>query len=273
MTPERVNEIFKEMDVYVLELGSDSKDLGPQYFQERISICRNYLNKVSIVVNEINRERLIVSDQLRKFEALYDLDYDAKLVTDDQIKSLSNVEDRKAAVGYSLRDQKSKINDLKAQMHSLDSVYKVVSYRNRELHATMSAIKDQRRLIQIDVSTGAFYGDERIPRSTDGMALEGEGFEEDLSKILAGDSPSSEKESILVSEESVVLPTVESNCVSVEERVVTEKDVLNFLNGKEGFSGDKLVDTLPVVEEFSLDVKKDKDFEETLSFLENLDLV
>jgi hypothetical protein len=129
LTEERVDAIFKEMDGYVLELVPDPTSLGPQYFRDHIAVCRNFLNRVGLVLNELNRERLLVSGELRRLEALYALDYDNLLTNEPEIKNLDSIEDRKSAVGYRLREQRTAINEFKARMHSLDSVYKVVSYR------------------------------------------------------------------------------------------------------------------------------------------------
>lgn len=163
LTAERVDFIFKEMNSCVLELAEDPRSLGPQYFQERIAICRNYLNKVSLISSELQQEKLEISGELYRLEAMYNLDRDDKLANDQRVKALASVEDRKATVGYMLREQQKKINELKERLNVVDVVFKVVTHRNRELHATMDAIKDQRRLLQTEISTGAFYGDERRP--------------------------------------------------------------------------------------------------------------
>jgi hypothetical protein len=165
LTQERIDAIFEEMDGYTLELASEPSMLGPQYFQDIIAKCRGHLNKVSLVISELNRDKLATSSELRKSEALYELEYDNLIANDEQVKRLANIEDRRSTANYLLRTLRQKINTLKDSMHALESVYKVVSHRNRELHATMNAIKDQRRLVTTEISTGAFYGDERVPRS------------------------------------------------------------------------------------------------------------
>jgi hypothetical protein len=159
--PKRIDEIYTEMDTYILELERDPSALGPQYFQEKIATCRNYLNRVSLVVSELNREKLGLTSDLRSLEATYALEYDRLLSQDEHVKRLASIDDRKSTVGHMLRKEKVEINDLSAQIHALDAISKLVNHRNRELHATMNAIKDQRRLVQIEVQTGAFYGDER----------------------------------------------------------------------------------------------------------------
>lgn len=158
---DRINAIFKEMDTYILELANDPSALGPRYFQDNIATCRNYLNRVSLVVTELNREKLLMSGELRKLESAYEMDFDQLLSTDDAVKRLANIDDRKATVNHVLREDRKKIETLRANLKALEAVMRVVAHRNRELHATMNAIKDQRRLMQTEIDTGSFYGDER----------------------------------------------------------------------------------------------------------------
>lgn len=193
LTEARVDEILKEMDTYVLELASEPSMLGPQYFQDIIAKCRGYLNKVSLIVSEVNRVKLSVSGELRRLEAVYSLDYDGLLANDDRVKTLANIEDRKSTVGFLLRAQRGRINELKDQQHSLDAVGKAVSHRNRELQATMAAIRDQRRLMQTELSTGAFYGDERGVKhrreATGGMGVEDAVSADELEALMLSTDP------------------------------------------------------------------------------------
>jgi hypothetical protein len=251
LTEARVDAIFKEMDTYVLELASEPSALGPQYFQDIIALCRGHLNKVSLVVSELNREKLTVSSELRKLEAVYALDYDNLLANDDRVKTLANIDDRKSTVGFILRGQKAKINELKDRMHSLDAVSRVVAYRNRELHATMTAIKDQRRLMQTELSTGAFYGDERgIPKSqrTRREAEGGMGVEdvssEALEALMLGPSPEEQAEAELAAAlaGATGTPEISAENVAAEPQAIasspvpvdpTEAEILRFLEGGE----------------------------------------
>lgn len=246
LTEERVDAIFKEMDSYVLELAHEPGMLGPQYFQDIIAKCRGYLNKVSLVISELNREKLETSSELRRLEAVYSLEYDNLLANDPHVKQLANIEDRKSTVGFRLRQQRREINELKDRLHAVDSVYKVVTHRNRELHATMNAIKDQRRLMVTELATGAFYGDERIPRHlrpvsepTGNMMLD-EITEEDISSLLDEPVNASATEPVTgvqepdLVEEPVVQEKVSTDAApenGVETNGASEEEVLKFIEG------------------------------------------
>ena len=221
LTEQRVDEIFAEMDRYVLELANEPGMLGPQYFQDIIATCRGYLNNVSLVVSELNREKLSVSGELRRLEAIYALESDNLLSNDPRVKTLASIEDRKATVGFILRDQRIRMNELKDRMHSLDAVGKLVAYRNRELHSTMTAIKDQRRLMQTELATGAFYGDERSfkgqVREGNGLSFDDELSAADLEDLITEPDPENAEEPEVVATASE--PDLENPQI-VQEKVV-----------------------------------------------------
>jgi len=224
LNDQRVEAIFKEMDELVIELESDPGSLGPQYFQDLIATCRNYLNRVGLVLNELNRERLTVSSEVRRLEAAYELERDDLLANDQSVKELgSSIEDRKAAVGWRLRDQRAALNEAKSRLHDLNAVHQVVSFRNKELHATMTAIRDQKRLIASEIRSGSFYGDERPtprPGEDDGGGVSAE----ELAQMMSDPSPSEEVSSEAplssVSATQPATPSVEGD----------EGDVLRFLD-------------------------------------------
>ena len=201
-SPTRVEQIFKQMESYVLTLESDPSALGPEYFVDLIAECRNFLNHASLVTSELNRERLQLGSDIRRLEALYQLDYDNLLATDEDVRKLAAIEDRKSTVQHMLRVQKQEIDAAKEQLHVAEAVGKVVALRSKELNATMTAIRDQKRLMQSEIQSGAMYGDERTPkalqhsRASGAMATDDIGAEE-LDALIAAemDEPESESES------------------------------------------------------------------------------
>lgn len=259
--PARVEKIFKQMEGYVLTLESDPSAMGSAYFVDLIAECRNYLNNASLVTSELNRERLQLSSDIRRLEALYQLDYDNLLATDEDVRKLAAIEDRKSTVQHMLRVQKQEIDATKEQLHVAEAVGKVVALRTKELNATMTAIRDQKRLMQTDIQSGAMYGDERTPKNlrhheaSGAMATDDIGAEE-LDALIAAemddepkadepkaeaDAPDSEAEVLdsLISAE-VDEPVVEAEAPPVVAEVqadpqpevsLEEQEVLDFLAG------------------------------------------
>lgn len=157
----RRDAIFEEMNGYTLTL--DPSATGPRYFIDKIAVCRNYLNNVSIVLSELQREKLVTSSELHKLQAVIELEGAKLLSTDEHVRRMANIKDRESMVAHMLSEKYRRVNFLKDQLLTVDGLLKHVSLRNRELHATMDAIKNQRRFMHIEVQTGAYYGDERLP--------------------------------------------------------------------------------------------------------------
>jgi hypothetical protein len=270
----RADAIFQEIDKYTLELANDPSSLGPTYFQDIIATCRNYLNCVSLILSELDRYKLTVSSELRALEAEYQLDYNNLIANDDRVKALANVEDRKSTACFLLRDQQEKINEAKSKMHMLDVVHKTVTHRSRELHSTMTAIKDQRRLMQTMLDTGAFYGDERVPktsrtpREADGIGLDGDdgGLDmSDLDSMLGSELDSdSESETPKPSVGAAPAEVVEKSEPEAEKNETTSEDaeVVRFLE-----SPDETPQ--PVVEEAATE-DMDDEMAEVMSMLDSL---
>ena len=254
LTDDRIDQIFAEMQEYTLELEREPSMLGPSYFQEVIAQCRDYLNRVGRVLLELNRQILEVDTDLRRQEASYSLEYDELLANDERVTTLANIEDRKSTANFLLRVEKQEINELKDRKQRLAAVLKVVTYRNRELHSTMTAIKDQRRWVQTEVATGAFYGDERVPKQKGSYRdpLEGMGVEdpsvEEIENMFADEEEESSSEPDLTDvpseEDSGSSPPsdtqespekeagVPSEVVASEENdPVSEEELLGFVEG------------------------------------------
>ncbi len=199
MDDARIEEIWEEMNGYVLELSLKPSTLGPRYLQDLIATCRNYLNKVSLRLSELNQVRYKIDRELKKAEALYEMEFDRLMASDERVKRLANVDDRKSTAKYILREQLETVHGLKDQIRAIDAVYRTVIHRRDGLEGTMGTIKEQRRHMEMELSTGSFYGDERTGQgvSSVGMGLgpAGEDLEEEeVQKIIAAVSAETQED-------------------------------------------------------------------------------
>lgn len=160
MEQARVNEIYDHLTTLVVELDSNPAALGPAYLQDLISKVRGYLNQVSVFMQETLRERHELEDDLARKEAAFEIRANGLLTEDARVTRLPNIDDRKAMINVILSDDRAAILDLGVDIRNLTAVEKVVKHRQRELERTMSEIRLQRSLIQSELKTGSFYGDE-----------------------------------------------------------------------------------------------------------------
>lgn len=169
MKLERVEQIYSALEKYEIELDPDPQTRGPKYLQGVIAMGRNYMNAVSQLLLEVHREKQTLARDLRAREAAFQASFDHMLANDERVRRLPNIEDRKSTCRIYLRDDIQAIEGLKAQIGDVEYVEKAIRHRHRELVSTMNEIKLQKGLIQAEIGTGAFYGDERV--APDGSSI------------------------------------------------------------------------------------------------------
>jgi len=185
----RIDAIYIELDHYIIDIMEEPRTLGPAYLQERMAVCRNHLNRVSLLFSEVSREKASAAADLRALEDTYKLEYDAALATDESVRRLGSIEDRKSTVSHMLRDAQMEINSARRLATALEASLKVVVHRSRELHATMDILKEERRLMNTDIQTGAMYGDER---TEPGIFKDID--QDELDALLSGKAPPADPE-------------------------------------------------------------------------------
>src|SRR5271168_3468964 len=107
----RVDEIYAECDQYVIKL-SEANNMGPRYYIDKIAVCRNYLNAVSLLVSEISHQKLVTSRELRGEEAQYEMEAARLLTVDEAVRRMSAIKDRESMMAHILRDRKNRIDRL-----------------------------------------------------------------------------------------------------------------------------------------------------------------
>lgn len=160
MKQERVEAIYNELETLVITLDADPAAKGPGHMQDLISKTRGYLNRTSLILHEVHREHHTLESELDALEAAFTISSDQLLAEDNRVTRLPNIEDRRSMINLILIDERVKILELKRRTKELGFVEKAVRHRHKELDNTMSSIRMQKSLIDVEVRTGAFYGDE-----------------------------------------------------------------------------------------------------------------
>lgn len=191
MELSRVEQIYDEIFTMGIELEPDPTVLGPRYLNGVISTCRNFLNRVTSILLEIQREKRGVANALAAEKAGYQVALSQLLAENQAIKAAPNIKDREAQANVLLNDRVVRINALEHQVLDLDTIEKAVKLRHQELVRTSDNIKTQRSLLIADRVSGAGYGDEFDgPRDSKGRALppEDDGIDEaEIARIMARD--------------------------------------------------------------------------------------
>lgn len=160
MDPERIENIYNELSTLVIELDINPAARGPLYLQELISRARGFLNRTSLLTQEVHREKHLLERDLDAHKTAFSASSDELLAEDVRVTRLPNIDDRKAMINILLKDDRAKIADLERQIKELGFVEKAVRNRHKELDNTVSSIRMQKSLIEVELRTGAYYGDE-----------------------------------------------------------------------------------------------------------------
>lgn len=160
MTPERIEEICSALATLVVPLDPDPAARGPKYLQDLISKTRGYLNEVSTYLSEVLRERHRLELHLDALEGAFAISSDDLLATDRRVSMLPSIQDRQSMINVLLSKDRKEIQNCKREIKNLGYVERAVRHRHKELEGTMSAIRLQRSLVESELRTGAYYGDE-----------------------------------------------------------------------------------------------------------------
>lgn len=169
LTADRIQAIYDELEKYVIALDPDPRGRGTAYLQDLIATCRNHLNNIDRILREVHREDHRVATALRLAEVAFQMESDHLLASDESIRRLPNIEDRRASIAMRLRIQRQAIEALKGEAQDLKFVDKIVRHQHKQLTATMGEIKLQRSIIEAEIRTGAMYGDERTMAAAGGV--------------------------------------------------------------------------------------------------------
>jgi len=188
MDSTQVERIYDELLTLSIELEPDPTVLGPRYLNEVISRCRNYLNRATMLLLQLQRQKRELSRSVAGEEASFGIESDRLLSENDQVKRLPNIKDREAFVNVLLTERVGRINQLKHDVLDIETVEKAVRLRHMELVRTSDNIKTQRSLLLADRATGAGYGDETdAPRDGRGRSIPAEPDidENELDRIMS----------------------------------------------------------------------------------------
>lgn len=160
MRDEHIAEIYTALEGLVVELDPDPNARGPGYLQDLISKTRGFLNRTSHYLHEVLREVHAEEMALEALESAFQVASDELMSNDRRVSGLPSIQDRLAMVNVLLGAERREITTRKRVLKNLGHVERVIRHRHKELENTMSAIRLQRSLLETEIRTGSFYGDE-----------------------------------------------------------------------------------------------------------------
>lgn len=186
MEQKYVDELYREIGTFRVELEPDPTVLGARYIQSVTSKCRNYLNKVSQRRVELSLLRRNLMVQIAGEETALSIEKDHLLAENDTVQRQPNIRDREAVVNTMLRQQVQSIASKKRDLLDVETVDKAVKLVHDELIRTSTEIKVQRSLLFSDRMSGSGYGDESPIGSTPPPTPPADINENELENLMRG---------------------------------------------------------------------------------------
>lgn len=180
MNDERVEEIFARLAEINIELDYDPIERGPKFLNHMVAKCRNSTTEVQKYMRECQMFIRTIQRQLRTAEARFQIEYNELMANDPDIAKMRahSRADREALANTKLREQIEEINQLELAVTDAGHVETVIDSKLRELRDVNRDIRLQKRLIEDEIETGAFWGTDQ-----EGMTTE----EHDVTDIEAAD--------------------------------------------------------------------------------------
>ena len=162
MEEERVDEIFARIGDMELELDYDPIERGPKFLNTMVASCRNYTNEVQRYARECQMHLRQVERNLRVAEADFELQYNDLMANDPEIIRMRNLSkaDRDALARTKLQKEINDINQLKLALTDAGHVQTVIESKFGELKSIIRDIRLQKNLIEAEIETGAFWGND-----------------------------------------------------------------------------------------------------------------
>lgn len=162
MEESRIDEIFSRLEEIDIELDYDPIERGPKFLNQMVASCRNYTTEVQRYMRECQMHRRTLERDLRTREAAYELEFNHIMANDPDIVSMRGLSraDREALTNYKLRAQYERIKELEIALVDAGHVETVIESKLRELREINRDIRLQKRLIEDEIQTGAFWGND-----------------------------------------------------------------------------------------------------------------
>jgi hypothetical protein len=155
-----IQDIYKEIGEYSIELDPDPTVAGPNYISKQLSLCRNYLNRVALIRVRLSSEKRSIATKLSGENTHLRVERDQLLATNEMVKKQPSIKDREAVVNTLLSARLARIEVLNGDLLDLKGVDAAVEFIHNELIRTSSEIKAQKSLLEVDRYHGTGYGDE-----------------------------------------------------------------------------------------------------------------
>jgi len=138
-----------------VQLAEDPTDpaLGVRYLNERVSVCRKYLNRVIYYVQTVGKQVKDLNIDMRHMELDLELKMAQKLADDPIVKKQPSIDDRKALATMLLKNENDNLVTLRLNLLDAFETLKIIKMKHQDLVRTSADVKSQRQLVKDDMDS------------------------------------------------------------------------------------------------------------------------
>lgn len=169
-----IDGVYERLSQMRVDLDQDPLAYGPKRLNEKTAQVRAFLAKSEKIFTQIAGDLALLKRELRKNQAMQKLQYDDLLANDDEVRRGQSQAVRDAIIGTKLRPLLEEIGTLEGSIAELEAVLVVVKAKRADLRDTRSALKDQLKLCQEELSLGSAWGRKKAPPLEPGVPYGGD---------------------------------------------------------------------------------------------------
>ena len=158
MKEEKVDKIFTRCEEINVELDPNPIQRGPNYLNKMVAECRNHTTEIQEYKREVIQKKLKVERKLNRKKTEHELKFNDLMANDERVVERSSKSDREAKANDILEDLNSEIKELESELTDLKHVESIIESKLRELRDVNRDIRLQKRLIEDEIDTGSFWG-------------------------------------------------------------------------------------------------------------------
>lgn len=157
---EDVDAVFEEIKSFEITLSSDPSTLGAPYLLEMTAKVRNNTNRITLHLNRMTQLRLHILRSLNALKTLYKQSSNRLLSEDETVRAQKSIKDREAVIAMMLKDEAQTIASLEAQLHEAETLIETLRMTHREMRDVAGELRSQSKIIEVELRTKAYFGDE-----------------------------------------------------------------------------------------------------------------
>lgn len=160
---DRIKSVFSELEKMEVELDDDPLQYGPRQLNGKVSTVRRMLTRCERVFLQNSYDLQLYKRTYRAVSTDFELQMQALIANDPEVRAGRNVRDRDAIATMKLRDQREEIMQIEVGIQDLEMLMTVIKAKRADLRDLQGRLRDQIKLCQEEIGLGSRWGSKPPP--------------------------------------------------------------------------------------------------------------